>query len=170
MLIWISQIVLTWTWCGEYNALMSCPVKIFSTREFPTIFSFLFFWDSLRDPIACSLLDGGIPSQNSGYKITRLCTYLFYFDTSFPRPQFRPVIILGILTLLLHSTLLHSTPLHLTRSLHSTLFGLNQKPTLNPSLPLPPFSSPAPILDRPVTATVETPSPPASEWTVHRGP
>ena len=36
----------------------------------------LFFLAVLRDPIACSLFGGGIPSQKSGYKITRLCTYL----------------------------------------------------------------------------------------------
>ena len=30
-------------------------------------------WSGLRDPIACSLLGGGIPTQNSGYGDTRLC-------------------------------------------------------------------------------------------------
>ena len=34
---------------------------------------FLFFCTGLRDPIACSLLGGGSPSQNSGYNITILC-------------------------------------------------------------------------------------------------
>ena len=38
-------------------------------------FSFYFFWSGLRDSIACSLLGGIIPSQNSGYTVTRLCTY-----------------------------------------------------------------------------------------------
>ena len=38
-----------------------------------TTFLFFFFWYGLRDPIACSLLGGGIPSQNSDYKVTRLC-------------------------------------------------------------------------------------------------
>ena len=38
---------------------------------------FLFFlWAGLRDPIACSLLSGGSPSHNSGYKSTRLCPSL----------------------------------------------------------------------------------------------
>ena len=35
-----------------------------------------FFWAGHRDPIAWSLLGGGSPSQNSGYKITRLYPYL----------------------------------------------------------------------------------------------
>ena len=39
------------------------------------VFFFFFFWSSLRDPIACSLLGGGILTQNSGYKITRLCLF-----------------------------------------------------------------------------------------------
>ena len=34
---------------------------------------FFFFWTGLCDPISCSLLGGGIPSQNSCYKSTRLC-------------------------------------------------------------------------------------------------
>ena len=33
---------------------------------------FFFFRVGLHDPIACSLLGSGIPSQNSGYKSTRL--------------------------------------------------------------------------------------------------
>ena len=33
---------------------------------------FFFFWTGLRDHIACPLLSGGSPSQNSGYNITRL--------------------------------------------------------------------------------------------------
>ena len=37
---------------------------------------FFFFWAGLRDHIAYSLLGGGIPSQNSGYNITRLCRSL----------------------------------------------------------------------------------------------
>ena len=32
-----------------------------------------FFWTGLSDPIACSLLGGGSPSQNNSYKITILC-------------------------------------------------------------------------------------------------
>ena len=34
---------------------------------------FFFLWAGLRDPIARSLLGGAVPSQNSGYKFTRLC-------------------------------------------------------------------------------------------------
>ena len=36
-------------------------------------FFLLFFWGRLRYPISCSLLGGATPSQNSGYKVTRLC-------------------------------------------------------------------------------------------------
>ena len=32
-----------------------------------------FFWSGLHDHIACSLLGGGIPTQNSGYRDTRIC-------------------------------------------------------------------------------------------------
>ena len=40
---------------------------------------FLFFLcTSIRDPIACSILGGGIPTQNSGYKRTRLCPSYVY--------------------------------------------------------------------------------------------
>ena len=39
------------------------------------LFFILFFWSGLSDPIACSLLGGGITTQNSGYKVTRLCPY-----------------------------------------------------------------------------------------------
>ena len=31
-----------------------------------------FFWSVIRDYIACSLLGGIIPSQNSGYTVTRI--------------------------------------------------------------------------------------------------
>ena len=34
---------------------------------------YFFFWTDLRGPIACSLLGGAIPTQNSGYGVTRLC-------------------------------------------------------------------------------------------------
>ena len=40
-------------------------------KWWPTLF-FFFFWDGLRDTISCSFWGGGIPSQNSGYKITRI--------------------------------------------------------------------------------------------------
>ena len=59
---------------------------------------FLFFWASLRDPIACSLLVGGILSQNSGYKITRLCPYfslVFGYYVVVPLPYFLPVVCIG---------------------------------------------------------------------------
>ena len=40
------------------------------------ILFFFFFWAGIRDPISCSLLGGGIPSQNSGNNITRVCPSL----------------------------------------------------------------------------------------------
>ena len=46
-----------------------------------------FFWAGHHDSIACSLLGGIILSQNSGYRITRLCPYCImlicskYFST-----------------------------------------------------------------------------------------
>ena len=39
---------------------------------------FFFFCTSLRDPIACSILGGLIPSHNNGYKLTRLCPSYVY--------------------------------------------------------------------------------------------
>ena len=56
-------------------------------------FFFIFFWDGLGDPIALSLLGGGIPAHNSGYKVTRRCPYSMlscYFVSS---PSLRFVII-----------------------------------------------------------------------------
>ena len=67
---------------------------------------FLFFWDGFRDPIACSLLGGGIPYQNSSYKRTRLCTSLslgFCYYIVPPLPCFLPVVCLG--GFLFHPTL-----------------------------------------------------------------
>ena len=66
--------------------------------------SFFFFWADLCETIACSLLGGGITSQNSSYQITRLCPSLCWFAISFPCFQFRPIAILGAFNLLLHST------------------------------------------------------------------
>ena len=79
---------------------------------------FFFFWVGLRDPIACSLLGGGIPSQKSGYKSTRLCTSLslvfcYYVDP--PLPCFRPVVCPGGL-------LVHPTPFRSTRPACSLRF------------------------------------------------
>ena len=68
------------------------------------LFSFL-FWAGLREYIACSLLGGIIPSQNSGYRVTRLCTYFIVLLCStcfstFPRSD------------LSSSRGIHSDPLH----------------------------------------------------------
>ena len=65
-----------------------CPIR--------NIF-FFFLWTVLRDPIACSILGGGIPTQNSGYNSTRLCSSKFSFlILHHPSlPCFRPVVYLG---------------------------------------------------------------------------
>ena len=58
--------------------------------------SFL-FCSSLRDYTACSLLGCIIPSQNSGYRVTRLCTYciMLLFCTIFNVPPVWPVVLQG---------------------------------------------------------------------------
>ena len=38
--------------------------------------SLLFFWTGLCGPVACSLLGGGVTTQKSGYKDTRICSYI----------------------------------------------------------------------------------------------
>ena len=38
--------------------------------------SFLLFWTGIRVPIACSLLGGGVTTQKSGYRDTRICSYI----------------------------------------------------------------------------------------------
>ena len=63
---------------NEYIYVCGNALKCTSTIPF----FFFFFWDGLCDPIAFSLLGGGIPSQNIGYNVTRLCTSImlsFYF-------------------------------------------------------------------------------------------
>ena len=103
----------------------------------------LLFWAVLRDPIACSLLVGGIPSQNSGYKVTILCPSFmisFYFlpPPSFPsRRRFWGHSLLLAYRLLCFQFLRSLSP---------------------------------PNIDRPVPTTSGTPSPLASERTNHRGP
>ena len=46
------------------------------------------FWDGLCDPIACSLLGGGVPSHNSGYKVTRLFPSIMLVCYFVPPPSF----------------------------------------------------------------------------------
>ena len=48
---------------------------------------FFFFWAGPRDPIACSLLGGGIPSQKIGYKFTRLCPSIMLVRYFVPLPS-----------------------------------------------------------------------------------
>ena len=49
--------------------------------------SVFFFWAGIHDPIECSFLGGGIPSQNSGYKVTRLCPYIMLVFHFLPLPS-----------------------------------------------------------------------------------
>ena len=137
--------------------------------------SFLFFCSGLRDRISCSLLVGIIPTQNSGYTITRLWhNALFHYVVSQPvwptMPRGR------------HS--LRSIPLHLNHSPHWMCFSpplplpapplpLPPIPTLNPSLslgPPPPVLSPSSDWCPSAPTTSGTPLPPPSAWSVHRGP
>ena len=50
--------------------------SVCTIKHMPVIIIF-FLWTGLRDPIACSLLNGGSPPQNCGYMITRLCPFIF---------------------------------------------------------------------------------------------
>ena len=75
------------------------------------VFFFFIFWDGLRDPIACSLLGGGIPSQKSGYKTTRLCTSLslvFFYYFIVPPAVFPARCLYRCINRPLHSILPHS--------------------------------------------------------------
>ena len=58
-----------------FNIVIIIPM-IFSLGTSYERTIFFFFWTGLYDPILCSLLGGGIPPQNSGYKSTRFCRYL----------------------------------------------------------------------------------------------
>ena len=67
---------------GIFGTGISLYPDVSPSRTAPTIqagecttpfFFFFFFWTGLRDPIACSIVVGGIPTQNSGYESTRLC-------------------------------------------------------------------------------------------------
>ena len=55
---------------GSYTSIYTLGISTF------TFLLLLLFWAGLSDPLACPLLGGGIPSQNSGYKSTRLFPYL----------------------------------------------------------------------------------------------
>ena len=87
--------------------------------------SFL-FWSGLRDYLACSLLGGIIPSQNSGYKVTRLCPYCIM-----------------VLCCCIFSTF-HRSSLSSSRGLHSA--PLHSAP-LDPLTPLDVLTSPHPSSD-----------------------
>ena len=65
-MLWYNMI--TFIWISHSNMILS------SIRW--SIFFFFFFCAGLCDPISWSFLGGVIPSQNSGYKITRICPYL----------------------------------------------------------------------------------------------
>ena len=106
---------------------------------------FLFFWDSLRGSIACSLLVGGITDHNSVYKVNRLCpsivlSYYLVLPTLIPVPSSLPV------------------------PIPSPRFSPPLRPNIPPLSILPP-----PSKIRPATTTSETPMSLASEQTAHRG-
>ena len=107
---------------------------------------FFFLWVGLRDPVECSLLGGGIPAQNRGYKGTRLCLFIvlscyLVLPACIPGPSSLPVTLpppLFAPTFLLTPTMIsHSPP-------------------------------PSPIL--PANTTMITPMPLEPEQNVHRGP
>ena len=56
----------------------NCPF-VLKNISFDIFYSFR---SGLRDPLACSLL--GYQSQNSGYEVTRLCTFLLRIMCYFP--------------------------------------------------------------------------------------
>ena len=64
--LWMPAAVISMIRC--YNHASDNPVQ----RPF-LFFFFVFFWAGPCDPIACTLLGGGIPGQIRGYKITRIC-------------------------------------------------------------------------------------------------
>ena len=109
----------------------------------------LFFWTSLCVLIALSLLGVGIPSHNSGYKVTRLCTFILLscylvLPALIPGPSSLPVQI---------------PPPRFSRF----------APPLRPT-PLLLFTLPPPSPIRPDTTTAETPTPLASNQTTHISP
>ena len=123
-------------------------IKITLLKNSPSLHPIfvLFFWTGLRFPIECSLLGGGIPSQKSGYKGTRICTYIV------------------LICYLVLPNLIH-VPLSLPVPIPPPRFAPPLRPT--PSL-LSPSPHPSPILPAPTTA--KTPTPLASEQTAQRGP
>ena len=85
---------------------------------------FFFSWSGLRDYIACSLLGGIIPSQNSGYKVTRLCPY-------FIRLLFRMLVNFSqIWPVFLQGSALRSAPLLSNWSAYRTWCAYSPPPLL----------------------------------------
>ena len=70
-----------------------------------------FLWTGLCDPILCSIVGGGIPSQNSVYKSTRLCHSKFSFFATLYLPTMFPACSLSRLIYHPSSAPLHSAPL-----------------------------------------------------------
>ena len=70
--------------------------SVLSENKFVNVIFFFFFSTGLRDPIACSIVGCGIPTQNSGYKSTRLCPSKFRCLLICPSPSCsQPVVCLG---------------------------------------------------------------------------
>ena len=112
-----------------------------------TTFLFFLFWPGLCDPIEFTLFGGGIPYNNSGYKITRIFPYNYFIFLLHPPA-------LNIWSVFLPVALPY--PL-LFNHLHHNLL-----------LPLPPFYSSPPYLGLPVPINVETSLPQAFKRTAHR--
>ena len=64
-------------------------------------------WTGLRGPIACSLLGGGVPTHNRGYRDTIICPYIvLLYYRSFPCLQCHP----GVSSCAATSPHLYSSP------------------------------------------------------------
>ena len=112
-------------------------------NELCVLFFFFFFWDGLCDPIACPIVGDGIPSQNSGYKVTRLypsIMFFFYFVHPPSLPSYR-----------------HS------RGFNSSSLIVCSPPGSAAAADDAALFSPSQNLNRPVPTIDKTPSPPASE-------
>ena len=59
------------------------PVNALSKKKRYLSFLYL-FWNGLRDYISCSIVSGGNPTQNIGYKSIRICPYYLGLCATFP--------------------------------------------------------------------------------------
>ena len=78
----------TVTWRKDPPPPNSTSSSVFAAQNRRRYFLFLFFSSGLRDPIVCWLLGGGIPSQKSGYKVTRIRPSIMLSCFCVPLPSF----------------------------------------------------------------------------------